>query len=223
MIVISPKKITFFLLVILLLLTLLHGIEIKTQVTSLFNFGLAISVPAWYSSFNLLISSMLLALISLSNNKQVNRYFYHWIGLSLIFLYLSIDELIEIHERWDEFLHLPELSGIFYYEWVLVGIPITIIIFIAYVNFLNYLPKRTRYLFIIAGIVFISGALGIEMMAAFRDSVKGTDEIYILLTTVEEFCEILGIIIFIYALLNYISMHLQGLKIIIGEQTIFLK
>lgn len=225
MIVISPKKAALIELGILLFLVLLHALGLLTGFSGLFNVGVINSVPSWYSSFNLLISSMLLALIGISNNQQVNRYLYHWLGLAFFFFYLSIDEFAEIHEKLDQLFNLPELGGLFTFKWVILGIPIVLIFFFTYLKFLNYLPKTTKYLLLLAGLIFVMGALGFEMLSALRyDAVGSFNEIiFVLFTTAEEFCEMLGIIVFIYALLDYISVYLQGLKISIGEQTILIK
>lgn len=228
--IISPKKILVFQLIVLLFLVILHTVGILTGFSSLFNVGVINSIPSWYSSFNLLISSVLLGLISLSNNQKVNKYFWHWLGLSIFFLYLSMDEFAEIHEKVDhilELLPLPELRGIFRFQWVVVGIPIVIIIFFIYLKFIKHLPKTTKYLVIFSGFIFVGGALGFEMLSAWRYDVvisnSDFDPIFIILTTAEELCEMIGVIFFMYALLNYISVYLQGIKISIGEQTIVIK
>ena len=61
-------------------------------------------------------------------------------------------------------------------------------------------------LFIGAGVLFISGAVGIEVFSAREADLNGTDTLlYSILYTVEELCEMIGIVIFCYALLRYIE------------------
>src|SRR5688572_14798317 len=50
------------------------------------------SIPAWYSACALLVSSGLLALTGIAKMQQRDRFFKHWLVLSVIFLGLSIDE-----------------------------------------------------------------------------------------------------------------------------------
>ena len=61
-------------------------------------------------------------------------------------------------------------------------------------------------LFICAGVIFITGAVGIEIISAQEADLHGTESVlYSVLYTIEELCEMLGIVIFCYALLRYIE------------------
>ena len=60
-------------------------------------------------------------------------------------------------------------------------------------------------LFIIAGCLYVSGALGMEMVGGnYRDMVGEVDLNYGLITSFEETLEMAGIILFIYGLLDYL-------------------
>jgi len=68
------------------------------------------------------------------------------------------------------------------------------------------LPRQTMILFICAGVIFITGAVGIEIISAQEADLHGTESVlYSVLYTIEELCEMLGIVIFCYALLRYIE------------------
>ena len=86
----------------------------------------------------------------------------------------------------------------------------TIILFLGLVKFLNELPKRTLKLFVLAGIIFISGSVGMEIIGGRVEEIIGTKNItYLFCYTVEELLEKIGVIIFIYALTSYKSITIK--------------
>ena len=56
------------------------------------------NVPAWFSSSMLFLCGFLLAMIAFFKKTEGAPYALHWSGLSIIFLYLSLDEAISIRE-----------------------------------------------------------------------------------------------------------------------------
>ncbi len=73
----------------------------KSPLFSLFNFDSEMNIPTFYSSLALLLASMLLVVIVLNHKKQGTPYF-RWLGLAIIFLFLSIDETSCIHEGFSK-------------------------------------------------------------------------------------------------------------------------
>ena len=72
-------------------------------------------------------------------------------------------------------------------------------------------------LLILFGIVYLSGALGIEMVTGAQFVRNGYNFSYSLLISIEESLEILGIIIFVYSLTSYIQDLFKTLTIEIGK------
>jgi hypothetical protein len=55
-------------------------------------------------------------------------------------------------------------------------------------------------------VLFVTGAMGIELISANEADLNGTDTIlYSALYTAEELCEMISIVIFSYALMRYIE------------------
>src|ERR1051326_3826486 len=158
-----------------------------------FNLNGEANFPTWYQSSTLLFSSLLLALIASAKRIAGARYLWHWRMLSLIFLYLSVDEAACIHEQANKLGPALHASGPFYYAWVIPAALLVSIFVVAYLKFLAHLPSRTRWLFVIAGATYVSGALGVEMIeGAYESHYGGTMEskraiIYALIITTEEF------------------------------------
>ena len=219
---ISPKKVfkRFFYLIILLLLANILGLiskyyfdqEYFIALIQLFDFNIENNIPTLFSSFILIFSSILLAFIASTHKKQYSSY-YPWAGLSLIFLFLSVDEIASIHERLGaQFRIAFNTSGLLYHAWVIPYGVILVVLIIVYFRFLVHLPKGTRNLFIVSGTTYVTGALGFELLGGWQNDLYGSNNLtYSILYTCEEFLEMLGIVIFIYALLVYITKQFKPL------------
>lgn len=97
----------------------------------------------------------------------------------------------------------------FYFAWVMPGTIIVITLGIIFLKFLRNLPVNTRNQFMLSGIIYVGGALGVEMIGGHYYYHGISSFGYSLITTMEESFEMIGIIYFIYALLNYIKMHVR--------------
>ena len=65
---------------------------------------------------------------------------------------------------------------------------------------------------IISAVIFISGALGFELIGGFWYELRGDENIiYTILTTCKESLEMFGVQVFIYALMFYIALELKNL------------
>ncbi|WP_208597728.1 hypothetical protein [Desulfogranum mediterraneum] len=181
-----------------------------------FNFNNELSVPTLYSSLALLLASGLLLWIALIE-KSLNKSWVPWLGFMLLFLFLCIDESVTIHEQLTEpFRDLLHLSGVFYYAWI-VPYGVAFLVFSAvYCKFLISLPRQQLGLFILSGVVFLSGAIGLEMAGGNLASVHSEQGLaYALCYTGEEFLEMTGVAIFVYSLLFYISRYLKPAVLVI--------
>jgi hypothetical protein len=212
---ISSKKVLLWLLAILILLITLHitgqylwhirGLTDLSLYIDRFNMNEENSLPTWFATILLLVSSGLMYIIASSVKKNSARY---WKALSLIFLLLSIDEASSIHELLSSLtskaLHITE--GFLFYAWIIpIGIVLAIFLLIFFRFWWNLFPK-TRFLMGLAAVVYVSGAMGIESISRYYiTKLGGYDFNYFLLVMVEEGLEKLGLIILIYALLNYLS------------------
>jgi len=230
---ISPEKILVKLLygILFLLFANITGIFSKFYfnhpnvygLVPLFDFNTEANIPTFYSSLSLLLCSILLAFISLAQKKHLSSYIY-WGGLSIIFLYLSIDEIAEIHERLNDRIdQIWNFSVLLYYAWILpYGIALLLLLGI-YLKFLISLPRKFLHLFIISGVTYVSGAIGIESLSGWFHKLYGNKNLfYSILYTCEEFFEMLGIVFFIYTLLLYIvtEMNYTTISIVKKERNI---
>lgn len=172
------------------------------------------SFPNLYSAYALLFCSFLLGMVALARRTAGARYVVHWALLSVIFLYLSVDEALVIHEKLIAPLRSAfDTGGFLRHAWVIPGIVAVLVLGLAYLRFVLDLPTRIRNLFVIAGIMYVGGALGMEMVGGYYLSVFGETLGEKLVTNTEESFEMLGVVVFIYALLLYLGLYAEKIEV----------
>ena len=236
-ITISPKKVVRTLLLTVLFLSVCFIIgQISRHVfghgslkgfVPLFDLNQEANIPTWYSSLVLFFCSVLLFVVASLIKNSNGEYVTHWRLLALVFLCLSIDEACGIHEMATVPLRdALQVSGLLHHTWIIVGLGFMIVFLVVFIPFLMHLPKRTFYLFVLAGFIFVSGAIGIESIGGnylgraeqvgANDSVAWEiepDLLYSGIYFVEELLEMLGIVLFVYSVLDYANTHLGGISI----------
>lgn len=166
-------------------------------------------LPTFYSGLTLLAVAALLGLIWAHDRRQHGPLRWYWAALAVIFVLLAMDELLSIHEATTELirsrLHIE--GGWFYNAWVIpAGVGLALLA-LTFFRFLVRLPARTRGLFLLAGAVYVSGAVGFEILGGAYASVHGDDLAYGVLASVEEVLEMAGIVVMLYALMDHLERH----------------
>jgi hypothetical protein len=179
---------------------------IVKAIMSQFSLSSERSPPAFFSFLLLLTCGICLGVITLHERQLGSRWWRHWAFLAMMFLLMSYDEAAGLHEKLIEPLRESlGVGGFFYYAWVIPGIILVAIIFVAYLPFLFHLPPVFAGLFVLSGAIFVGGAIGMEMISGKYIDEHGRDLIYRLLTTVEESMEMLGAWLFLYSLMKYLT------------------
>lgn len=172
-----------------------------------FNMDKEANVPTFFSGLILLFVCGLSGVIAWYKKKTQQSYLLHWAFLSFVFFYMTLDEVSSFHEH----LILPlrnsmNLSGIFYYSWVIVGIVFLLAFVAFYLKFFFSLSTRFRQGFFLAGFIYVAGALGMELIGGYYAEQDGLMNLrYALITTIEETMELIGLIILIKYLLIYLQ------------------
>lgn len=181
-----------------------YSIKLLLSIGPYFDLNVEANIPTFFSSILLLICSLLLFLIGFNDNKE-NKKFSRWFILSLIFLFLSIDEFAQIHENFIYIVRgIKQVGGLFYFAWVIpYGILLILLIPFMY-KFVMNIPIKLRRLMILSGFMYIFGALILEMPEGWVAEKYGYDNLlYSTLCTIEEILEMLGLSLFIFTLLSY--------------------
>jgi len=225
-ITISNKKQTQVFVAITLCLVFAHYLSVLSEIflgndIVLFDLGKEGNIPTMFSVLLLLYSSLLLAFIWHVKNQTKEEDRNYWLWLSLIFLYLSVDEFSSIHETIGNALEgVFNINGPLWFPWK-IPFGLGLIVFVlSYLKFLTRLPKRTRNLFIISGTIFVLGAMGIETGEGFvKYAYKIPDFNYRAFEPLEESLEMIGVIIFIKAHIEYIVNELCLQKLQLSIET----
>ena len=218
----TPGSVTQFLLrvvVCLLVLSCLSMIVVyffpdsqsAYYFAQIFNVDKERNIPTLYSFLALLFSALLLGVIADAKKLDSDPYKHHWKILSFIFLWLSLDEIGQLHEKLKNPMRsLLNATGFLYFTWVVpIGFLVVIFLF-CYRKFLLHLPVATKKMFVAAAALYIGGALGMEMVGGYIASTTGKNLSYVIGLTIEESLEMLGIVVFIHALMSYIKTYLNG-------------
>jgi len=223
-IAVSPRTIVKYLMIGVIFFTLVStGIQIckyvfdyKDDWMKLFNLDRELNFPTWYSALMLAFCAALLRIIAIGKKQQGDRYTKDWQLLSTIFGFLAIDEVVSLHEiliipELSEALHLP---WFLHSAWVIPGVFFVLWFIRRYSKFIRHLSPKSRRHFVLAGCVYVGGALILEMIGShFAESLSQQHIVYALIATLEEFLEMTGIVIFIYALLSYLGRWSQQLDL----------
>lgn len=182
--------------------------RILNSIGELFDFNTEANIPTLYSTLLILACALVLYYIYnvLDRDSSHRR---GWLWLALVFVYLGIDETASLHERLIPLLREEfNLSGYLYYAWIIPYSFAVLILSFAMVPFLLSLPKRIQALFVISGIIFLSGSVGMELLGGQQASLAGEENyLYAFFYTVEELLEMVGMTTFLYALLTYIVQY----------------
>ena len=224
---VSSKKVSqiLFIMTGLLIIASLAGQIMKYMgghdtvfgLVPLFNVSKEQNIPTLFSVLLLISCSVLLSLIFYLHRKQEAGLKMYWATLAIGFVCMAIDEFTQLHENIGiSFIPLigDHSHGFLYYSWVIPAFALIVFLALFFSNFLFKLPKTTRINFIIAGIIYLTGLLGIEMLGGYYHELHGNENLtYSLVSTLEESLEMLGLILFIRALLNYLSAHFSEITI----------
>jgi hypothetical protein len=155
------------------------------------------NVPTWLSSSLLLLCAVAAGAIA----REAKQRRVAWWGIAAALGYVSLDEAIELHE------HLGGLvgtNGVLYFDWIVIAAPIVAVLAVVYWPFLRDLPAVTRRRLIIAAVVYVGGALVMEMPLGLVAEQGAVDTLrYAVIDWVEETMEMIGAGLALVALVAY--------------------
>lgn len=164
--------------------------ELEWLLLQLFDLDEENNLPTWFSSFLLLNNAFFLALMARSEQVQDK---VQWSLMSAGFLILAIDEVAGIHETFNSSIEM---------NWAIPGAILVAVVGVAFIPFLLRLRRALAGFFILSGIVFVSGAIIVELLSEDMDS----DSLaYMMAVAVEEGLEMFGAWLFLVTLLKEMS------------------
>lgn len=174
------------------------------------------SFAAWYSSVQLFCVFVLSAVFSYPKIRQNGKSF-PLIMLPAVFLLMSIDESVQIHE-WlgvQSDILFPEgvRAGTAYYKtgiWmIIIGIPfLALFLWLSYSLKYHFSNKPSSLKKLVLGmIVMLSGALGFEFLSNFVE-----EDLWIIEVAFEEGLEMAGVTIMLWAMYEMATDYLPDLN-----------
>jgi len=195
------------------------------RVMPLFDLTAERNLPTLFSTALFLLSTCLLWVIARALEDR-QKPWIRWSLLSVLFAFLALDELASLHESIEPLAdRLPGASGFFAGAWTLVYGVLLIPIGVFFVPLVRGLDATTRWRVVSAGILFLTGALGLEVVAAwYWWADVGPNLGGRLLVGLKELFEIAGLVVFSCALVDYLEREI-GVRVLAanGETPLFME
>ena len=172
-------------------------------------------LPSWFESLLMAAAALLLAFCAMASRTRdpLNR--RHWAFLAAIFLYMSLDEAIAIHEvTMAPLRQALHVSGYLYFAWIVVAAPLLLLLACSFVPFLLRLPRRTALGFVMSGSLFVFAAVVLESVGGHLVETLGWHSAwYIVVASSEESLEIVAMAMFVGQLLRVVSGHAERVTV----------
>jgi hypothetical protein len=181
------------------------------------------NLPSWYQSIAYLFAALLLVLIALPLWREEQRWGRHWFALAGIFAFLSLDEVGSLHERTIEPLQrvIGTPTGMWAPTWVVLGMALVAVLGLVYLRFFFHLSWRERAQVVLAALLLVGGAVGVEManssLALGPEIERKQTFQYAVMAHIEEGLEMLGLLVFIDFLIARLA-RMPTLRLRVGAR-----
>lgn len=180
----------------------------------IFDLGYEENVPAIFSSLLFFINSTLLLFLWHRHKQLKNADHWYWLGLSVLFLFLGFDEGARLHEKLgDKVEPYVDATGYFYFPWFIPYMIVFAFLVALYFRFYLRLERSLQIRFFVAAFVYLTGAVGVEVISANEASENDTTTVtYVVLYSIEEILEMSGLIFFIDTLFRQAQQYEVTIK-----------
>ena len=179
------------------------------------NMDRELNLPTFFSSTLLLLAAILMRRLGQSRDRITAQ---DWRLLSKIFIFLALDEALQIHE----ILIIPGLRHQVHpalaSTWVVPYAVLALILLWRFRRFLGSISRATASRLLRSGAVYIGGAIGMEMIGSFAvrsNLIRLHSPWYGAITGLEEALELFGIVLLIDALLRALLDQRNSLDLIL--------
>jgi hypothetical protein len=173
------------------------------------NFDREVNFPTYFNAILLFLSAQTFLLIAYQNTHTKFYFKTYWYILSVVFLLISIDEFVRIHEWFIEWT--PRLlgfggTGILKFAWIIPYGTLVVLFGLYSIKFLRSLDMVFQKGYLICGVLYILGAIGIESVGGIiyeQNNDSRSFEYLLFYTTVEESLEMLSLILLLHYNLKF--------------------
>lgn len=169
------------------------------------------NLPTWFSSIQLFLTAILFGIFGYGKFKSGDKDSWVLISLPVVFVILSIDEVVQVHEYLggvvDRVLYFKR-HGMFNATglWMLViGIPVLLLLLFLGTKLSIYLKDRPDVLrrYMVGVLIFLGSALGIEFFTNFTVSKTAR----VIQASFEELGEMVGVTFIVWASWDLLRSH----------------
>lgn len=166
------------------------------------------SVPTWYAAITLMACAVMLGVIAIDARVRRRPYPIHWAALAVIFGSMSLEEILGIHSQATKVLRsivsITEGPG-YILALGAIGLVALGVLALVFGRFYLHLPSRWRWWFTAAAVIYLIGVFASDAIGDYLRTASGDSTLpYIVVLTIEEALEMIGVLIFIVMLLEYI-------------------
>jgi hypothetical protein len=172
--------------------------------------------PSSYKILAMLASSALLWLTSRASNVERDGLYQYWRVLTVVFVFLTLDEMIYLHQAISAFLHKHVGgSGYLHYSWQVPYLIAAALLTVYFIPLLRRLQNRFRVGVLAAAVLFAGGSGGLEFIKSQLDSVSGSNETlrFKLVSAFSDSAEMLGLTVLVLTLLAYLTGRVSDLRL----------
>ncbi len=181
----------------------------------LFNLDVEWNFPSVYNTTLLLFSACLFACIAWFERQGGLRFRRRWWGLAGLFFIASLDELMSFHEQLSSPVRaITGADGFLHYAWLLPAFLLLAILLVMYLPLFISLSSPFKMRFGGAAVLYLLGAVGLEMIGGkILDSLSIDSLSYSLETQAEEILEWAGLLLLVDSLFFYIAGRFGSIPI----------
>jgi hypothetical protein len=202
----------------------LHPNGVTEILRAFFELNQEANVPTWFSSLQLALISLACAGSFVCEKMSGAKYRLVWLGFSLLFLFLSLDETAQFHERLDQIARIlrtpagqpvpdPRLEPAHLYSYLLLYIPGFLVVSAAIIGlFFTRAKDRATRLLVVAGLGCFAIKMGFESIEPWNEETLWFGHrIMIEIIILQMYGLMLGETLILTALLNHLAILVRKL------------
>jgi len=176
------------------------------------------SIGTLFSTLLMVAASLLLLLTGADARRRRGWDAPYWLVLAAGFAFMAVDEAAAIHEIFQAPLRAAlDTSGALFYAWVIPYTVLVVALAPFLLRFVRRLPAATRRDFVIAGGIYLTGAVGMELVEGWLQDVVGFQSLPMEFAFLaEEVMEMLGVAYFIAAILSHLEARGRPLQVTVS-------
>lgn len=159
-----------------------HVEELPWLLLQMFDLDEENNLPTWFSSFILLNIAFFTLLGSVQPGAEKRQ---HWRCIAAGFLLLAIDEVAGMHETFNSSIEI---------NWAIPGAILVLFLAAAFAPFLLALRGKLAVLFVLSGVLYVSGAIVTELLS---EDMESDSWAYAMAVALEEGLEMSGALLFL--------------------------